>query len=79
MIANTWTSRYDPSLRQLLMLSRTENPYVTVLVFADRDADKDNPNQGYCLVFGATGTRANHGRFSSTHVPADGAGGSAMG
>jgi hypothetical protein len=60
------------------MLSRTENPAAAVLVFADRDADKDNPDQGYCLVLGATGTCAGHGPFSRAHVLAEGAGGSAM-
>jgi hypothetical protein len=72
------TSRYDPSLRQLLMLTRTENPATAVLDLSDGDADKDNPDQGHCLVAGAPGTSAGHGRSSTAHIPADGAGGSAM-
>jgi hypothetical protein len=28
------------------------------------------PTKGYCLVFGATGTNAGHGRFSSRHTEA---------
>ena len=34
------------SVRQLLMLSRTEIPGATVSALTDRDADKDNPNHG---------------------------------
>ena len=71
-------SRYDPSLRQLLMLSPTKNLAPAVLVFADRDADEDIPNQGYCLVFGAAEANTSHDRFSSSLVAVDGAGGSAM-
>jgi hypothetical protein len=60
------------------MLLRTEKSATAVLAFADRDADEDNPNQGHCLVFGAAETNTSHSRFSSSQVPADGAGGSAM-
>jgi hypothetical protein len=74
-----WSSRYHASLRQLLMLTRTEDPATVVLLFADRDTDNDNPNQGHSLVLGATETNTSNNRLSKSHVPTDGAGGSAMG
>jgi len=41
-------------------------------VFADRDSAEDTPDQGHCLVLAAAESTS-HGRFSTSHVGADGA------
>jgi hypothetical protein len=71
-------SQYDADLRQLLMLSRTENLATVALPFVDRDTDKEHYDQGYGLMFGAADLDARHSRFSRSPVPVDGAGGRPM-
>jgi hypothetical protein len=40
-------SEYDAALRQLLILSRTEDPATAAPVFVDRDTDTEESDQGY--------------------------------
>lgn len=42
-------SRYDPNLRELVMLSPTENPATAVLMFGPRDGDTDHPAKATLL------------------------------
>jgi hypothetical protein len=71
-------SQYDADLRQLLMLSRTENLATAALRFVDRDTDKEHHDQGYGLMSGAADLDARHSRFSGSPVHVDGAGGRPM-
>ena len=69
-----------PLLRQLLILSRKEDPTTAASVFADRDTDTGHSGQGYGLMFSASDLNTKpRRRFSNSPVHAQGAGRSANG